>query len=165
MYCSINQPRKEPTVANRSVIVDALGNMISASNPLPVNATVSVGDVNVASEVQFLDSALGISSFNLNSANTTKTAVDLSKYVRGSIQIDWSGATSSDTFTSLGTFNVLIGNTSSPSAVLTTITIGAASGSFMYRPEDINFKYIAIQWVKNNSTGGTATISSHHKGA
>lgn len=156
---------EEPVVANRSILVDQFGNMISNSNPLAVNATVSVGDIDVATDVQYLDSALGISSFSLASANIIKSAIDISKYARGSIQIDWTGATSSDSFVSLGTFSVLIGNTSSPAAVLTTITVSAASGSFLYRGLDADIKYIAIQWTKNNSTGGSATISANFKGA
>jgi len=38
---------EEPTVAKRVVMVDKFGNKYDDSNPIPVNASVSVGDVNV----------------------------------------------------------------------------------------------------------------------
>ncbi len=151
---------EEPVVATRTIQVDQFGNYITASNPLPVDASVTA-----TTEVQVLNSALGISAFSLATADVTQTAVDISTYVRGSIEITWSGATSSDAFVSQGAFDVLIGNTSSPTAILTTISIGAASGSFLYRGLDADMRYIAIKWTKNNSTAGSATISATFKGA
>jgi hypothetical protein len=38
---------EEPVVAQRSVLVDKYGNKYDNSNPMPVNATVSIGDVQV----------------------------------------------------------------------------------------------------------------------
>ncbi len=38
---------EEPTVAQRSVLVDKYGNKYDDSNPLPVNASVSIGDIKV----------------------------------------------------------------------------------------------------------------------
>lgn len=38
---------QEPAVANRVILVDGLGDRISDENPLPVDASVSVGDVHV----------------------------------------------------------------------------------------------------------------------
>lgn len=38
---------EEPTVARRVVLVDSLGNKITATNPLPTNVEVTVGNVNV----------------------------------------------------------------------------------------------------------------------
>lgn len=38
---------EEPVVAKRVIMVDKFGNKIDDNNPLPVNASVSVGDINV----------------------------------------------------------------------------------------------------------------------
>ena len=39
---------EEPTIARRVILVDELGNKINASNPLPVDATVTIPSVDVA---------------------------------------------------------------------------------------------------------------------
>lgn len=39
---------EEPTVAQRTILVDKYGNKYDENNPLPVNAIVEVGDVNVS---------------------------------------------------------------------------------------------------------------------
>lgn len=38
---------EEPTVAKRVIMVDKFGNKIDNANPFPVNASVSIGDINV----------------------------------------------------------------------------------------------------------------------
>ena len=38
---------EEPTVAQRTILVDKYGNKYDENNPLPVNAIVEVSDVNV----------------------------------------------------------------------------------------------------------------------
>ena len=38
---------EEPTVAIRNILVDACGNVISAANPLPVDAVLNIGAINV----------------------------------------------------------------------------------------------------------------------
>jgi hypothetical protein len=131
----------EPTLALRIIPVDQYGNINSLSE----------------------ESNLGVNAFALDTADTSMSVTDVSKYRAGSLEISWSGATSSDAFATPGYFTVLIGNTASPSTTEATIYVSAASGSYLYRGLDIDFKNIQISWTKANSTGGSATITTHFK--
>lgn len=56
---------EEPTVALRTVLVDRLGNKYDNDNPLPVNASVSIGDIQVDVDLD------GFSAFNPDSVQIT----------------------------------------------------------------------------------------------
>lgn len=107
-------------------------------------------------------SNLGVNGFDLSKASAVSVGdpFPLENFSTGSIQITWSGATSSDAFTSLGTFEFKVSNDNVNWFTLSTpatITINAATGSKLFTlPVSLPYTYGKLEWTKNNSTGGTA---------
>ena len=106
---------------------------------------------------------LGVNAFPLNTANDEFKGFDVSDKDIGGLQVVWSGATSSDAFTSKGKFDVQISNDGLNWNTLkdtvnadVSIEIGVAAGNTHIRLITIDFKWIRLKWTKNNSTGGTA---------
>lgn len=111
-------------------------------------------------------SNVGLDKFDLSSAdNALMVGEKVLHYDIGSLDVVWSGATSSDGFTSKGQFAVetsnnkvdwepLVDSTLTP----VVIRINAASGHVLVRRMlYMEWAYIRFNWTKNNSTGGSAT--------
>lgn len=153
-------------------IVDPSNNAITSSAP---SLGVRALDVNVAGSVpasvsvEYTD--FNILAFDLSTIDTDFAGVDAGLYVRGSIQVVWSGATSSDAFATPGVFKAQISNDGSTwedlmdGAVPTTVDIAAASGSTMFRKINFDFRYMRFTWDKNGITAGTADCFGVLKGA
>lgn len=108
---------------------------------------------------------LGISAFDLSGANSNQSSVDLNTYITGSIQLVWTGATSSDAFVTPGIIAVEVSNNDSNWESLISYSISAASGQVLSRAISVDFRYIRTTWTKNASTAGSATISTTFKSA
>lgn len=110
-----------------------------------------------------LESSLGVDGFVLSGVDSVAEGVAVNTYQIGSVQIVWKSATSSDVFTSKGTFDIQISNDAINWNTLkdtnnadVNVEIGSANGNVHVRLITIDFKWIRLKWVKNNSTGGTA---------
>ena len=114
-----------------------------------------------------VESNLNCVAFPLASDSGATEKVDVDFYTLGSVQIVAKGATSSDTFTSKGTFALeqsndgvkwfpVLDNAASPAAI--TFPIAAIGTTLLAVNIPISTKWWRLSWTKNNSTGGTATV-------
>lgn len=103
---------------------------------------------------------LNVTAFDLSKASCVFNSKPIENFSSGSVQINWFGATSSDGFTSMGTFEFKVSNDNVTFFSLTvpaTLTVSAATGSkmFTFPVSGIPYIYGRLEWTKNNSTAGT----------
>lgn len=121
--------------------------------------------------LRFIEPDFGLTNFSLSSASRTEfNIVDVGNFIRGSLQLTWSGATSSDAFATPATFSVLISNDRKNWEPLldslgnpVVISIGAASGHVFVRKMIVDWHQIKIDYAKGNSTGGTLNCKAVFK--
>ena len=110
---------------------------------------------------------LNVAAFSLATVSQVFESKPIENFSTGSYQIDWFGATSSDGFTSMGTFEFEVSNdnkTFFPLTTPATLTVSAAAGSKLFTlPVSLPYVYGRLKWTKNNSTAGTATCKAIFK--
>ena len=112
--------------SQKTQIVDGAGNVVGATtNALDVNIASSA--IAISTTFGVTNPNLGISAFDLSGANSNQASVDLNSYVSGSIQLVWTGATSSDAFVTPGQFEIEVSNDNTNWETLLTISIVAES--------------------------------------
>ncbi len=150
--------------SQKTQIVDGAGNVVGAtSNALDVNIASSA--IAISTTFGVTNPNLGISAFDLSGANSNQASVELNSYVSGSIQLVWTGATSSDAFVTPGVITVEVSNNNSNWESLISYEISSASGQVMSRGIAVDFRYMRTTWLLNASTAGTANITSAFKAA
>lgn len=121
--------------------------------------------------LRFIEPKFGLENFSLNnSSNDNIKEEDVGNFLRGSIQLDWINATSSDAFLTPGVFAVYVSNNRQKWQQLldstgtpVTIPINAANGTTLVRRIIVDFHFIKLAWTKNNSTGGIVKCTSIFK--